>query len=171
MRYLTIVPVPGRGAHGLAALGRAAPWFPVVGLALGAVLVGVERLTGAVFSPLLAALLTVTVWTVLSGGLHLDGLADCLDGLAGRDAAHRPGAGRRARRRGAGRCRAGPRRALGRRGAGARSLHGGKARGGHGRRARRGDRDRGARWAPRDGGVGARETLIYLLRHGEVVLA
>ncbi len=91
MRYLTIVPVPGRGAHGLAALGRAAPWFPVVGLALGAVLVGVERLTSAVFSPLLAALLTVTVWKVLSGGLHLDGLADCLDGLAGRDAAHRLG--------------------------------------------------------------------------------
>jgi adenosylcobinamide-GDP ribazoletransferase len=91
MRYLTIVPVPGGGAHGLPALGRAAPWFPVVGLALGAVLVGVERLTSAVFSPLLAALLTVTVWKVLTGGLHLDGLADCLDGLAGRDAAHRLG--------------------------------------------------------------------------------
>ena len=54
MRYLTIVPVPGREAHGLAPLGRAAPWFPVVGLALGAALVGVERLTSAVFSPLLA---------------------------------------------------------------------------------------------------------------------
>src|SRR5213082_2906249 len=91
MRYLTIVPVPGREAHGLAPLGRAAPWFPVVGLALGAALVGVERLTSAVFSPLLAALLTVTVWKVLTGGLHLDGLADCLDGLAGRDAAHRLG--------------------------------------------------------------------------------
>src|SRR5947207_3423551 len=91
MRYLTIVPVPGGGAHGLAALGRAAPWFPGVGLALGAVLVGVERLTSTVFSPLLAALLTVTVWKVLTGGLHLDGLADCLAGLAGRDAAHRLG--------------------------------------------------------------------------------
>jgi adenosylcobinamide-GDP ribazoletransferase len=29
--------------------------------------------------------LTVVTWKVLTGGLHLDGLADCLDGLAGRD--------------------------------------------------------------------------------------
>ena len=38
---------------------------------------------------LLAALLTVTVWKFLTGGVHLDGLADCLDGLVGRDAEHR----------------------------------------------------------------------------------
>jgi adenosylcobinamide-GDP ribazoletransferase len=31
----------------------------------------------------------VTAWKVLTGGLHLDGLADCLDGLAGRDPEHR----------------------------------------------------------------------------------
>jgi adenosylcobinamide-GDP ribazoletransferase len=71
------------------ALGRAAPWFPVVGLGIGAVLVAVERAAGVLFPALLAALLTVTAWKVLTGGLHLDGLADCLDGVAGRDAAHR----------------------------------------------------------------------------------
>jgi adenosylcobinamide-GDP ribazoletransferase len=88
-RYLTIVPVPGRAAGGMEALGRAAPWFPVVGLALGLALVGVEQVTGLVFPSLLGALLTVTAWKVLTGGLHLDGLADCLDGLVGRDAEHR----------------------------------------------------------------------------------
>src|SRR5436309_1201627 len=70
-------------------LGRAAGWFPVVGLGLGLVLVGVERVTSVLFPSLLAALLTVTAWKVLTGGLHLDGLADCLDGLVGRDAEHR----------------------------------------------------------------------------------
>ena len=88
-RYLTIVPLPGRPTHGVDALGRAAGWFPVVGLGLGLVLVGVERVTSVLFPSLLAALLTVTVWKVLTGGLHLDGLADCLDGLVGKDAEHR----------------------------------------------------------------------------------
>jgi adenosylcobinamide-GDP ribazoletransferase len=91
-RYLTIVPVPGpaaSAASGLHALGRAAGWFPVVGLALGVVLVLVQRSAAWLFPPLLAALLTVTVWKLVTGGLHLDGLADCLDGLMGRDPAHR----------------------------------------------------------------------------------
>src|SRR2546429_8258581 len=41
------------------------------------------------FAPLLAALLTVTVWKLVTGGLHLDGVADCLDGLVGNDPAQR----------------------------------------------------------------------------------
>ena len=89
VRYLTIVPVPGRHDHSLEPIGRAAAWFPVVGLAIGAVLVAVDLITARVFPPLLAALLVVTAWKLMSGGLHLDGLADCLDGLVGRDAAHR----------------------------------------------------------------------------------
>jgi adenosylcobinamide-GDP ribazoletransferase len=88
-RYLTIVPFPGRAHASMEVLGRSAGWFPIVGIGLGGVLALVERLTGWLFSPLLAALLTVTVWKLLTGGLHLDGLADCLDGLVGRDAEHR----------------------------------------------------------------------------------
>ncbi len=81
-RYLTIVPVPGAADGGPSAVGRAAAWFPVVGGALGAVLVGIDALVGRVFPPLLAALLVVTAWKLLTGGLHLDG-------LVGRDAADR----------------------------------------------------------------------------------
>ena len=88
-RYLTILPVPGRHAAGLAGLGRAAAWFPVVGLALGVVLLVADQWIVRLFPGLLGALLTVTLWKVLTGGLHLDGLADCLDGLAGRDPNHR----------------------------------------------------------------------------------
>lgn len=88
-RYLTIVPIPGPAHAPLEALGRSAVWFPVVGVGLGLLLVVVDRLTGWLFSPLLAALLTVSVWKLVTGGVHLDGLADCLDGLVGRDAEHR----------------------------------------------------------------------------------
>ena len=88
-RYLTIVPLPGKAPERAGAIGRAAVWFPVIGLGMGAVLVAAERATAMLFPSLLAGLLTVTVWKLLTGGLHLDGLADCLDGLAGRDAEHR----------------------------------------------------------------------------------
>ena len=85
-RYLTIIPLPGAAHEGP---GAAAAWFPVVGLAIGGVLAVADRLMTGVFVPLLAALLTVTAWKLVTGGLHLDGLADCLDGLVGRDPAHR----------------------------------------------------------------------------------
>jgi adenosylcobinamide-GDP ribazoletransferase len=89
VRFLTIAPVPGREATGPGALARAAWWFPVVGVALGAALVALDRALALLFPPLLAALLVLSVWKVATGGIHLDGLADCLDGFAGRDRQHR----------------------------------------------------------------------------------
>jgi adenosylcobinamide-GDP ribazoletransferase len=88
-RYLTIVPVPGSSPAGLESVGRAAAWFPVVGLLIGVLLVVVDRGSAWLFPQLLASLVVVTAWKLLTGGLHLDGLADCLDGLVGHDPAHR----------------------------------------------------------------------------------
>jgi adenosylcobinamide-GDP ribazoletransferase len=88
VRYLTILPIPG-AATSREGPGAAAAWFPVVGLGIGALLAVVDRLTSAWFVSLLAAALTVVAWKLVTGGLHLDGLADCLDGLAGHDPAQR----------------------------------------------------------------------------------
>jgi adenosylcobinamide-GDP ribazoletransferase len=88
-RYLTILPIPGARAAHHEGPGAAAAWFPVVGLGIGALLALADRLMTGVFVSLLAALLIVTLWKLITGGLHLDGLADCLDGLVGRDPAHR----------------------------------------------------------------------------------
>jgi len=82
-RFLTIASVPGCEAGGPGALGRAAWWFPAIGLALGGGLLLADRLLSTVVPPLLSAGLVVAVWKVSTGGIHLDGLADCLDGLAG----------------------------------------------------------------------------------------
>ena len=88
-RYLTILPLPGRRHAALDRLGQAAAWFPVVGAAIGLALVVVDVVAARLFPSLLRALLVVTAWKLLTGGLHLDGLADCLDGLVGRDREHR----------------------------------------------------------------------------------
>ncbi|MFQ5897574.1 MAG: adenosylcobinamide-GDP ribazoletransferase [Candidatus Methylomirabilia bacterium] len=85
VRFLTIVPVPGRGLDGPDALGRAAIWFPLVGVTLGLALAAADRLLLWLFPPLLSALLALTAWKLLTGGIHLDGLADSLDGLAAAD--------------------------------------------------------------------------------------
>ena len=78
--FLTSIPI-STPAPQPGDLSRAGIWFPFVGLILGAGLVAAQWLLTRVFSPLLAAALMVTLWAMLTGGLHLDGLADCCDGL------------------------------------------------------------------------------------------
>jgi adenosylcobinamide-GDP ribazoletransferase len=55
--------------------------YPFVGLILGAVLTTTHSLFQIVLSPLLSAALIVVMWAFLTGGLHLDGWADCCDAL------------------------------------------------------------------------------------------
>lgn len=61
-------------------VGRAIAFFPVVGLALGVALVAAAWLASALPHPL-AAVGVVALLAVMTGGLHLDGLADVFDGL------------------------------------------------------------------------------------------
>ena len=61
--------------------GRASVWFPFVGLVIGVIAWLAWNEANRVFPPLVASVLTLIVWVLLTGGLHLDGLADCCDGL------------------------------------------------------------------------------------------
>jgi adenosylcobinamide-GDP ribazoletransferase len=61
--------------------GRAAGWYPLVGLVIGLLVAAVHRLAGLFLPPLVTGALALLVWVALTGGLHLDGLADCADGL------------------------------------------------------------------------------------------
>src|SRR5262249_46453568 len=49
----------------------------------------VDRLLSVSFPPSLASALVLSLWKIATGGIHLDGLADCLDGLAGHNRAER----------------------------------------------------------------------------------
>lgn len=56
-------------------------WFPVIGALIGGLVWAVGGLASIVWSSWLAAMIAVTAWVMVTGGLHLDGLADCCDGL------------------------------------------------------------------------------------------
>lgn len=61
--------------------GRASVWYPFVGLVVGAIAWLAWKGAMLAFPALVAGPLMLLVWVVLTGGLHLDGLADCCDGL------------------------------------------------------------------------------------------
>jgi adenosylcobinamide-GDP ribazoletransferase len=79
---LTIVPLHHSGIASERDLGRSVLFFPLVGLAIGACLMGFAILLGPILSPAPLAALLLAVLALVTGGLHLDGLADLCDGLA-----------------------------------------------------------------------------------------
>ena len=80
LMFLTRLPVPGWATKEAGDLARAAPWLPVVGTLIGA-LVAAAVLLGELADPWLGALLGVLAWVLVTGGLHVDGLSDVADGL------------------------------------------------------------------------------------------
>lgn len=56
-------------------------YYPLVGAAIGLCVWLVAALSGALLPAFPAAVLTLTVWVWLTGGLHLDGWMDTADGL------------------------------------------------------------------------------------------
>jgi len=82
--FLSTLPTPRMdwsAPKGPPRLGRAAIWFPWVGLALGGLLWGVQSAGLRLWGPGVTGVLVTVAWAALTGGLHLDGLADCGDGL------------------------------------------------------------------------------------------
>jgi len=78
---LTTIPLPTGKDWQAGDSGRASVWYPFVGLVIGAVTWLAWMGTTRLFPPFVAGILTLIVWVALTGGLHLDGLADCCDGL------------------------------------------------------------------------------------------
>jgi adenosylcobinamide-GDP ribazoletransferase len=64
-------------------VARSAALFPLVGALLAAVLFGIGFLASLVFSAAVCRVLVIVGWVALTGGLHLDGLADAADGILG----------------------------------------------------------------------------------------
>lgn len=78
--FFTRIPVPWLKPSETA-WKKSVNWYPAVGIVIGVVLCGVHQAAFYLFSPLLAAVLTLVIWVYITGGLHLDGWMDLADGL------------------------------------------------------------------------------------------
>ena len=86
--FLTVLPVANADGGAGTRLGRA--YFPAIGALVGLVAGSVLVLVEAISTPLLGAAAAVATLCLLTGAIHLDGLADSADGIFGRgDAARR----------------------------------------------------------------------------------
>ena len=83
-QFLTIIPLPFRLKYQDGDMGRSMRWFPLVGLLLGLILAGFHYCFLLIFPEQIAALLLVAILALVTGALHLDGLADVFDGFGAR---------------------------------------------------------------------------------------
>ena len=83
VRFLTVVPVGGRAADDPRAVATSPAFFPLVGLAIGLSLAGLDLGLTEVVPGAVSAAIVVAAMIAVTGALHLDGLADSIDGLFG----------------------------------------------------------------------------------------
>ena len=81
-KFMTRLPIPVNPEFNSKELGKSMKFFPIVGMVIGIILY-VIYIIGAKFilSSYLLATVVVLSEVVLTGGLHLDGLADTFDGI------------------------------------------------------------------------------------------
>ncbi len=80
LRLLTIIPISSREATP-DEMHRAPGYFPLVGLLLGVGLLLLDLLLRLILPPSVTSALVLVALIAITGGLHLDGLADTCDGV------------------------------------------------------------------------------------------
>ena len=81
LQFLTILPI--RRGFTNEQIGQATAYFPIVGLIIGLVLAGINFVLSGLLPSAVVNIFLIVALAVFSGALHLDGLADTFDGMAG----------------------------------------------------------------------------------------
>ena len=83
LRFLTIIPLGRSGEIDPESIASAGKYYPIIGLIIGGLCWSFYYGTHYFFPIPVSVGLLLIFGVILTGGLHLDGLADCLDGLYG----------------------------------------------------------------------------------------
>jgi len=81
--FLTLFPFPARENFEENDLGRSMAFFPLVGLLLGGILLSIDYALSPFIPSRLLNIIIIAAMVLLTGGLHLDGFMDTLDGIGG----------------------------------------------------------------------------------------
>ncbi len=82
LQFLTIIPVTHSYIANDKQLGHSSLFYPIIGLIIGSLLVFSTHWLSTLPNQIQAAIVLI-LWVLLTGGLHLDGLADCADAWVG----------------------------------------------------------------------------------------
>lgn len=82
LQFLTVFPLQFSKSPTAAEWGKSILYYPLIGFLIGGVLASIAWLAATVETQLQSAFI-LFVWVGLTGALHLDGLADTVDGFAG----------------------------------------------------------------------------------------
>jgi adenosylcobinamide-GDP ribazoletransferase len=81
--FLTVYPLRASDTWTPETLGSSMVYYPLVGTFIGLALWGLAVLLNVLFLPPIVSVLLLAGSLLMTGGLHLDGLADTVDGLSG----------------------------------------------------------------------------------------
>ena len=81
--FLTIYPLRASDAWTPETLGSSMVYYPLVGTCIGLILWGLAVLLGILFPLPIVSVLVLVAALLVTGGLHMDGWADLIDGLSG----------------------------------------------------------------------------------------
>lgn len=79
--FLTIIKIPGKSIQKTEEFANSTIYFPLVGIMMGLVMALIYYGASFVFPIFFVVILTILFEIFLSGGAHLDGLADMFDGV------------------------------------------------------------------------------------------
>ncbi len=83
VQLLTSIPLRIKRELTAKQLGQATAWFPLVGLGIGGILAGLNWVINLILPPSVTNVLLIIALVIITGAMHLDGLSDTCDGIAG----------------------------------------------------------------------------------------